>query len=428
MKYYAPRVAFAIVVANMIGTGVFTSLGFQLLSISDTRVILLLWALGGLCALCGALCYAELGVRHPKSGGEYHFLSELVHPYAGFVSGCVSATVGFAAPIALAALTFGNYLEAALVPVAPKWSATLLIAGLIVVHTRNRRESGAGQVYLTLLKLLLIMCFIAFAVGNNPAFTSQLAPTPTADMTAFFSSNTAVALIYVTYAYSGWNAATYIIGEMDNPRRYLPLVLVAGCGFVTALYLALNLVFLISAPLDALRGQVEIGFVVAGYLLGDAGAVIVALVLAGILISTVSAMILAGPRALLRLGGDYPKFQWLGTVAEDGLPRNAVLFMGGVALLFLWSSAFEQILIFAGLLMAANTFVTVVALFISRQRQPKAASEDLFRMPLFPLPAIIFLAITGWTLIYSAFSFPTQLGVFLVALCLGWPLYRWARS
>ena len=169
MKSYAPRVAFAIVVANMVGTGVFTSLGFQLLSLSDTRLILLLWAVGGLCALCGALCYAELGVRHPESGGEYHFLSVLVHPYAGFVSGLVSATVGFAAPVALAALTFGNYLKAGGLPLEPRVTATGLIALLVLLHARTRRDSASGQVWLTALKLALIALFIVLALVNTPA-------------------------------------------------------------------------------------------------------------------------------------------------------------------------------------------------------------------------------------------------------------------
>ncbi len=428
MKLYPPKVAFAVVVANMVGTGIFTSLGFQLLAISDTQLILLLWFIGGICALCGALCYAELGVRHTDSGGEYHFLTELIHPYAGFISGCVSATVGFAAPIALAALTFGSYLQAGLVPIDPRWSATLLIATLVIIHTRTRSESSAGQVYLTALKLLLIIGFISLALFNTPAFIDQLrADTqPTAD--TLFSSEVAVALIYVTYAYSGWNAATYVLGEMEDPRRYLPRVLLAGCAFVTLLYLALNAVFLISAPIDAMRGEVEIGYVVAGYLLGDTGALVVAVILAGILISTVSAMVLAGPRALMRLGGDYRRLRWLGVRNKDGLPKNAIFFMGAIALLFLWSSTFEQILVFAGLLMATNTLVTVIALFISRFRSPGHAGDNLYRMPFYPLPAIIFLGITGWTVIYSAFSFPTQVGVFVIALIGGWPLYRWAQG
>jgi APA family basic amino acid/polyamine antiporter len=139
-------------------------------------------------------------------------------------------------------------------------------------------------------------------------------------------------------------------------------------------------------------------------------------------------MVLAGPRALMRLGGDYQRLRWLGVLNKDGLPKNAIFFMGAIALLFLWSSTFEQILVFSGLLMATNTLVTVIALFISRFQSPGHVGDNLYRMPFYPLPAIIFLGITGWTVIYSAFSFPTQVGVFLIALIGGWPLYRWAQG
>ena len=428
VKAYAPKVAFAIVVANMVGTGVFTSLGFQLLSLSDTRLILLLWAVGGLCALCGALCYAELGVRHPESGGEYHFLSVLVHPYAGFVSGLVSATVGFAAPVALAALTFGNYLKAGGLPLEPRVTATGLIALLVLLHARTRRDSASGQVWLTALKLALIALFIVLALVNTPAYSQQLSTGQPIPWGEALTSEAAIALIYVTYAYSGWNAATYILGELDNPARHLPWVLAGGCGLVALLYVALNGVFLAAAPVDELRGEVEIAYIVADHILGSTGAVVVSLILAGILISTVSAMILAGPRALQRLGEDYPRFSLLGRRNTDGLPAPAISVLGGLALVFLWSATFEQILIVAGLLMAVNTLVTVAALFISRRRDRGVTAAGRFTMPLYPWPALIFLGVTGWTVLYSALAFPNQVLAVAMALLLGVPLYRWARG
>lgn len=428
MKTFPPQVALAIVVANMVGTGVFTSLGFQLLSLSDTRLILLLWAVGGLCALCGALCYAELGVRHPESGGEYHFLSVLVHPYAGFVSGLVSATVGFAAPVALAALTFGNYLKAGGLPLEPRVTATGLIALLVLLHARTRRDSASGQVWLTALKLALIALFIVLALVNTPAYSQQLFTDQPIPWGEVLSSEAAIALIYVTYAYSGWNAATYILGELDNPARHLPWVLAGGCGLVALLYIALNGVFLAAAPVEELRGEVEIAYIVADHILGSTGAVVVSLILAGILISTVSAMILAGPRALQRLGEDYPRFSLLGRRNTDGLPAPAISVLGGLALVFLWSATFEQILIVAGLLMAVNTLVTVAALFISRRRDRGVTATGRFTMPLYPWPALVFLGVTGWTVLYSALAFPNQVLAVGVALLLGVPLYRWARG
>ena len=427
MRYYPPKVALAVVIANMIGTGVFTSLGFQLLAISSTTTILFLWLLGGICALCGALCYAELGSRHPASGGEYHFLTELIHPYAGFVSGVVSASVGFAAPIALAALTFGNYLEAAGIPLNPQWSATVLITLLVTIHTRTHTESSAGQYYFTALKIILIGFFIAMALYQRPGYVDQLDGSAKS-LDELFSGEVAIALIYVTYAFSGWNAATYILGEMENPKRDLPRVLLLGCSIVALLYLALNAVFLISAPVSALRGEVEIGYVVARYLIGEQGALIVSIVLAGILISTVSAMVLAGPRALHRLGGDYRQLAFLGRLNHGGIPANAIVLLSGIALVFLWTSTFEQILIAAGLLMALNTFVTVLAVFISRKKVGRRGLSESFTMPLYPLPALVFLLITGWTVIYSAAQFPLQAICVITLLMIGYPLFsKWQR-
>ena len=238
----------------------------------------------------------------------------------------------------------------------------------------------------------------------------------------------AIALIYVNYAFYGWNAATYILGEMENPKRDLPRVLLVGCTIVALLYLALNAVFLISALVSALRGEVEIGYVVARYLIGEQGALIVSIVLAGILISTVSAMVLAGPRALQRLGGDYRQFAFLGRLNNAGIPTNAIVCLSGIALVFLWTSTFEQILIAAGLLMALNTFVTVLAVFISRKKVGRGGISESFTMPLYPLPAVVFLLITGWTVIYSAAQFPLQALAVITLLMIGYPLFsRWQR-
>ena len=429
MRSYSVQVATAVVVANMVGTGVFTSLGFQLLEIESTGAILWLWVLGGLCALCGALCYAELGAHHTASGGEYHFLTELIHPYAGFLSGCVSATVGFAAPIALASLTFGIYLATAFPALPPKITATTLIVLMVLIHTRTYRESSSGQYLLTLLKLLLIAAFVLTAFATGSDFSHQVTGASLLNAGEILSGAGAIALIYVTYAYSGWNAATYILGELEHPQRDLPRALIVGCALVTVLYVLLNTAFLTSASISSMTGEVEIAFIVAETVLGESGAFIVSLLLSGVLISTVSAMIMAGPRALQRLGQDYRGLAWLGKTNEGGLPANAIVFMGLVALGFLWTSTFEQILLFAGLVMAANTFFTVVAVFVSRRRRMSLPNErSIFTMPWYPLPALIFLAITGWTVLYTAIQYPVQLLVTAAVIALGYPFFQRIRS
>ena len=265
----------AVVIANMVGTGVFTSLGFQLIDIRSGFALLMLWAVGGIAALCGAMTYAELGAAMPRSGGEYNFLTRIYHPAVGFVSGWVSATVGFAGPTALAAMTFAAYATSALPgDVHPVWRKALactLIAVLALIHASNRRNSGGMQVVFTLLKVAVIVAFCASALllVETPQPVRFL---PVADDVGVLTGGAfAIALIYVSYAYTGWNAATYLSGELQNPQRTLPWILISGTLVVMFLYLALNFVFLRVTPMQAMTGQLEVGFIAAEAAFGVSG-------------------------------------------------------------------------------------------------------------------------------------------------------------
>jgi APA family basic amino acid/polyamine antiporter len=412
MSRYKPRVAAAVVIANMIGTGVFTSLGFQLLEIRSGFVLLMLWAVGGLTALCGALSYAELGAAMPRSGGEYNFLSEIYHPVAGFISGWVSATVGFAAPTALAALTFGSYLGSVFPALSPIWLATGLLLSLTAVHCTSHASSGSTQSFLTGIKLALILGFAALALLLVDAPQPMQFTPIEGDASLLLSGSFAVALIYVNYAYSGWNAATYISSEVENPQKHLPRVLVASTGLVALSYILLNFVFLAVAPADEMAGKVEIGYVAAQHVFGATGASIMGSLLALLLISTVSAMIVAGPRVYHAIGQDFQAFRELGVVNRDGIPARAILLQGGVSLLFLWTSSFDTILVFSGATMALNTFFAVFGLFILRWRKPDLPRP--YKTWLYPLPPLIFLCITGWTLVYTVAQRPAE-----ALMCLG---------
>jgi len=390
----------------MIGTGVFTSLGFQLLDIQSTPVLMMLWVVGGFSALCGALSYAELGAALPRSGGEYHFLTEIYHPCAGFISGWISATVGFAAPTALAALTFGSYLNSSGLSIDPIWLATAAIITLTAAHCTTRARSGTTQTGFTALKILLILGFsvAALTLGHG---VSQVEIVWTDDATVALGSGAfAVSLIYVNYAYSGWNAATYISGELSSPQRSLPWVLGISTTLVAALYCLLNFVFLSVAPIEAMAGKVEVGVIAAEYAFGSTTGALMGALLALLLISTISAMILAGPRVLHRIGQDYPSFAWLARENKDAIPVVAIIVQSGTALLFLWSASFEQILIFSGATMALNTFATVLGLFILRWREPNLPRP--FRVTLYPFTPLVFLGITSWTLIYIVMQRPIE--------------------
>ncbi|MDG1310477.1 MAG: amino acid permease [Porticoccaceae bacterium] len=406
MHSFSKTTGISVVVANMIGTGVFTSLGFQLLSIQSPFALMMLWLVGGLTALCGALTYAELGANLPRSGGEYNFLSRLYHPCAGFISGWVSATVGFAAPVALAAMTFGAYLSAVFPELSRTWAATLLVIGLTITHCLSRQTSSNVQQIFTALKLVLIVLFCAVIAiwGNSP---QQLDFAPQAgDENLLFSGAFAVALIYVNYAYTGWNAATYVTGELDNPQRNLPIVLFVGTTLVMLLYLLLNATFLSAAPISSLEGKLEVGVIVAESALGPEAGKAMGAVLALLLISTVSAMTMAGPRVLQMIGQDFKVFSKLAKCNDQGLPTNAILFQGLLAVAFIISATFESVLIFSSFVLGINTLFSVLGVFVLRFK--KLNITGAYKTFAYPVAPLIYLGVTLWTLTYVLISKPTE--------------------
>ncbi|MEM6808059.1 MAG: amino acid permease [Pseudomonadota bacterium] len=413
---FRPRAAVSIVIANMVGTGVFTSLGFQLVDIESGFVLMLLWFVGGVIAFCGAMSYAELGAALPRSGGEYNFLGRIYHPAAGFVSGWISATVGFAGPTALAAMTFASYLAAAVPGVPARSVAIALVVALTIVHATHRRASGGVQVAFTAIKVLLIIGFCVLALSAvDSAQLVGFAPA-TGDGGLVASGAFAVSLIYVSYAYTGWNVATYLSSELESPQKYLPRVLGGGTLIVIALYLALNYTFLHVAPIEAMRGKVEIGYVAAEYAFGANGARIMGVILALLLISTVSAMIIAGPRVYQAIGQDHEMFAWLARTNRHGVPAFAIYAQGALTVLFIVTSPFQFILLFSGFTLALNTLAAVVGLFVLRWREPDLPRP--FKAWGYPVTPIIFMALTAWTLVFVLVDQPKAglLGLAVVAL------------
>src|SRR5213592_1165489 len=204
--------ACSIVIANIIGTGIFTSLGFQLANIQSGFALLMLWVVGGVAALCGALCYGELSAALPRSGGEYHFLSKIYHPALGFMAGFVSATVGFAAPVALAAMAFGKYFVGVFGVGSPVLLSFVVVWVVTAFHLGNLRVGSAFQNISTLVKLVLIGALIAAGLFVPLKQPINLLPAP-GDTISIFSGPFAIALVYVMYSYSGWYATAYITGE-----------------------------------------------------------------------------------------------------------------------------------------------------------------------------------------------------------------------
>lgn len=420
-RYFSPLTALCVIIANMVGTGIFTSLGYQLVDLTTGFPLMLLWVLGGIAALCGAISYAELGAALPRSGGEYNFLSRIYHPAIGFVGGWVSAIVGFAAPVALAAMTFGAYTRSALGPGMPEYLDTMLAAGLVLalalLHGGRRTASGRLQIGFTLLKILAIILFCISALWAVPSLQPISFVPIAGDGGAITSAAFAVSLIYVSYAYTGWNAATYISGELAVPQKDLPRILIGGTLIVMVLYVALNAVFLLVAPMADMVGKIEVGVIAAEAAFGRQGGMIAGFALAALLISTVSAMTLAGPRVLQVIGEDLPLLSVLRKTNEDGVPSRAVWFQSGLALVFILTGSFESVLVFSGFVLAVMSFATVFGLIVLRLRSPDL--DRPFRVSLYPLPPLIYLSLTGWTLGYVLLTRPLEAGLALALIASG---------
>ena len=415
--------AIAVVVGNMVGTGVFTSLGYQLVDIQSGFVLMLLWGLGGGCALCGALCYGELAAAFPRSGGEYHLLSRVYHPLLGFLAGWISVTVGFAAPIALGAMAFGTYFSSALSFEGEAWAVALSVAvvlGVAGIHLRPIRLGAQFQSVFTALKalcivVLVVACFL-LGEGQEISFLPR-----EGDLALLFSAEFAIALVFVMYAYTGWNAATYIVDEVQDPQRTVPRALLVGTTLVTLLYIGLNGGFLYSAPIDSMMGEIEVAKVAADHVLGETGGRMMAGFISFGLISMLSASIWVGPRVAQRMGEDFRGLHLLARKSGSGIPANAVLLQAGIAVALILTSSFEQVLVYIELLLVLFALVTVAGVFWLRICHPERARP--VKAWGYPVTPAFFVVINVWMIVYIVREKPEEALWGLGTLMLGGVVY-----
>ncbi len=431
--------AVAIVVGNMVGTGAFTSLGFQLEGVSSSWVILLLWTLGGAVALCGALSYAELASVYPRSGGEYHFLGRVFHPMAGFMAGWVSVTVGFAAPVALSAMAFGSYAGGAWEGFAASFAgqaasvqedgglASRLAFGVVffatALHSLSVRLGSAFQIAATALKVMLVAGLTAAGLlwGSQP-----LRVLPQWDDAAeVWSVPFAVSLVYVMYAYAGWNAACYVAGEFRDARRTVVRGLVTGTVLVTVLYVLLHAAMMRSAPREILRGELNVAAVAAGHLLGPAGGTFLAALIGLGLVSSVSAMTWAGPRVAQTMGEDYPALRFLARKTRGGSPWAALLLQTAITLVLMTTSTFERVLVYTEFVVLLSSAATVLGVFVSRRRHRGLARP--YRLWGYPWTPAVFLAVSGYMLVFLAINRPWESITGLITLAAGALIYAIAN-
>jgi len=431
--------AAALVVSNMIGTGVFMALGWQIAGFTrpdgtsmltgSVFPIIMLWVVGGVLALCGALCYAELATALPRSGGEYNFLSRIYHPCVGFCTGLCSASIGFAAPIAASALVFGDYFCRAfpsLAHLVPNNTVHVIAFILVTIvtgcHLQSLRFTGVFQAATTGATVLLIFAFVIFGFTTTPAQPVSFLP-HAADWNLPVLESFGASLIWVMYSYSGWNAASYIVEEVRNPAKALPRALILGTVFVLVLYVAVNSVFLYTSPLGQLSGQPEVAHIAGTSIFGSIGAQISSGLICIGLVANVSAMMWVGSRVSEAIGATYPVLGILGRTSKTRVPYISLIYQYAVIFILLFFDPkniinyVESVLIFWSLL-------AVIGVIVLRMREPNLHRP--YRTWGYPLTPIIFAGIAIFCLYQSFARHQWETLVGAATVLIGIPIYFWA--
>ena len=434
---YSKAVATNMVIANMIGTGIFTAIGYQVMTdaIPDPFTILTIWVVGGIFSLCGAFAYSEVASCVNRSGGEYSFLSELYHPLLGFLSGWISIIVGFSASIAALALVIGEYFLP-LIGLSKSYTISLLsielpiqkvvalssIILIALVHIRGVKFGGIFQNYITAFKLLIIgliivVPFIYF--GYEPSNVSFSPTGETSDM--ILSSAFAGSLVWVMFSYSGWNASTYILGNLENPKKTLPFSLIFGTLAVTVIYVLLNFTFMYVASFQELEGQIDVGNVVMQKVLGNNASLIVSGIFSFALLSGLSAMMIAGPRVAEEIGKDFTLFKVLGKQNSKGNPVPAIILLTTISSLLVIFSSFKEIVEYIGITLTIFAMLTVFGVFIIRKKRiPNVLGIKCLGYPFTPL---MFIALSSWMLYYFISQDPIKIVWCLITIVPGVFIY-----
>ncbi len=404
--------AISIVVANMIGTGIFTSLGFQVISLKSGFALLLLWLLGGISALTGALAYSELGTSMPRSGGEYHFLSRIYHPALGFIAGWVSFIIGFAAPTAAAAIALGAYFNAAL-----NLNLTVLTLGLdkiigisviIIISALHASDKVAGALFqniFTSLKVITLLILIVLGLFSGIDQTLDFSVTRDS-LLEITSPAFAISLFFVSYSYSGWNAAAYIAGEIKNPDKNIPRSLLTGTLIVTFLYVFITYVFLRVIPIRDMTGKIEIGYIFGSQIFGPHTSTVMGLIFSLLLLSTVSSMIITGPRVTQIMGEDYAILKWFAKRSKKEIPVRAIIIQSALSIGYILTSTFEQMITLIGFTLNVFTLLAVIGMMLNRRKKPD--SDFVYRVKFYPVVPIIFILINSWIIIYGLIYRPME--------------------
>ncbi len=427
----------SIVVANMIGAGIFTTTGFLMGMLGNPLIMLGLWLTGGVVAFCGALAFSELGASFPEAGGEYVFISRLFHPLPGFLSGWLSLIVGFSAPIAASAIGFSRYFIWAF----PDWQlwfcgievndeilsralAVFIILIFSLLHSQGVVVGSRVQNILTIIKILLLagLVIAGFTIGRG-------------DFNNFFNKegigfnfsgikSAGLALMFIMFSYSGWNAATYIGSEIKDPLRVIPRALMISTAIVTLLYILINLFFVYAIPAELMAGEPEIGAMAAGHAFGTAAGKVISLLISFALFSSLSAFIILGPRVYYSMSRDGLFFKFLSVVhPKSKVPRFSLALQGAIAVVMVLTGTFEQILAYMGFALGIFPLIAVAGVFVLRIR-----GVSKLKLTGYPFLHLFFIVITLAILVLAFFERPAESSIAILTALSGIPVYYWFKK
>ena len=427
-----------IVIANMVGAGIFTTSGLLMAELGSPLMMLLLWVIGGLIALSGALCYGALGVLMPRAGGEYVFLSELYHPAVGFLSGWTSFVVGFSAPIAASAMGCSHYLGRAFPGFfawaegaglsGPEAAGKVLSVGIIllftVIHLRGIEFGARVQNVLTVGKVLLILALIAGGFfwgkgdprhfGGGGGFLLDFGGWKTIGLS----------LMWIMFSYSGWNASTYIGSEIRSPGRNLPRSLLYGTGVVLLLYLGLNALFIYGISPERMSGVISVGGLAMGELFGRPVEIVASALISFALFSSLSAFIILGPRVYYAMADEGYFFRSVARIhPRFGVPGRAILLQSAIAILMVLSGTFDQVLTYMGFSLGIFPILTVLGLFrLKRMNRHRPYLTGLQFAPILYAGAAVFI------LVLAFLQRPVESSSAILTVLAGLPLFLFFKN
>jgi len=418
-----------IVIANMIGAGIFTTSGLLMAGLNDPLLMLVLWAVGGIIALCGAFSYGELGAAMPGAGGEYLFLSKLYHPIYGFLSGWVSFMVGFSAPIAASAMGFSEYFCRA-VPILenPEIMNPVLMKKLISVsviliftfiHYRGIKTGARVQNVLTILKVALIVILLLAGLLSGKGDLSNFHDGGRIESGLGGWKTIGLSLMWIMFAYSGWNASTYLGAEIKNPSKILPRSLIYGTGIVIILYLGINFLYIYGIDPEEMKGVISVGGMAMGNLFGKSADMLFSMIIAFALFSSLSAFIIIGPRVYYSMAKDGLFFKSVAKIHKRfEVPSNSILLQCLIAVILAFSGTFEQVLTYMGFALGIFPVLSVIGVFKLRANNPGA-----LRLPGYPVTQIIYI-ITGIMILFLSFlERPVESSIAALTVIIGIPAY-----